>query len=233
MPFCLFCPCTFFNGNKIQVLVHILQSLTDLFWVEFPHETISFCVLTLPLKCVSPSTLDVKSADHCPCVSSFCFLGPVVCSKMLQTASHQHCLGQIHNHFIVSTVATIIHFLIQSHSPSQEFFWSPCVIFLDLHQICLGVLVFMIHGYLERTKLRVSLFFIFLCFHSKLCLQLIIEECNGSRKHNVLLLPRIIQNASIILIIVALLAVNHHLLTFAPKGMGVILLCPMHIVKVK
>jgi hypothetical protein len=53
----------FFNGDKIQKLVQILQSLTKFFWVEFTHEKISSRVLGLPLKGAYPSTLDVKSAD--------------------------------------------------------------------------------------------------------------------------------------------------------------------------
>jgi hypothetical protein len=35
------------------------------------------------------------------------------------------------------------------------------------------------------------------------------------------------------LIFITLFAINCHLLTFALKGMGVILMCPMHLVTVK
>jgi hypothetical protein len=35
------------------------------------------------------------------------------------------------------------------------------------------------------------------------------------------------------LILIILFAINCHLLTFALKGMGLILLCPMHLVIVK
>jgi hypothetical protein len=123
----------------------------------------------------------------------------------------------------------ILHLLIQIQSPYQEFFWSPYVTFLHLYQIRLGVLVFVIHGYFQRSKLHVILFLLLLCFHSKIFFQFIIEEYNGSSEKNVLLLPRSLQDATIILIIVDLLAINHHLFTFALRGMGVILLCPMHL----
>jgi hypothetical protein len=51
-------------------------------------------------------------------------------------------------------------------------------------------------------------------------------------KHNKLLLPCHLHDASVIFLII-MFAKKRHLLTFASKGMGVILLCPMHLVTVK
>jgi hypothetical protein len=53
----------FFNWDVIQILVEVLQYLTELFWVEFYHEKIYSHIFSLPLIGISPSTLDVKSRN--------------------------------------------------------------------------------------------------------------------------------------------------------------------------
>jgi hypothetical protein len=42
MPFVFYLFLYFFNGNTIQVLVHILHSLTEFLRIDFSHEHISY-----------------------------------------------------------------------------------------------------------------------------------------------------------------------------------------------
>jgi hypothetical protein len=154
--------------------------------------------------------------------------------KRFQTASLQHCLSQAHDNIIIPGVSIIFHMLIQNEAPLQKLLWCSIIICLDLDNVGLGVFVFMVHWDLQLTKNCIIYFlFLFLRFHSEFCFQLVIEKGNGSRKHNILLFPCFLQNASIIWIFIILFAKTRHLLTFALKGMGVILLCPMHLVTVK
>jgi hypothetical protein len=54
--------CIFSHWDKIQIPVHFLQSLTEIFGIEFFHEEISPRVLALMLKDISPTTLGIKGA---------------------------------------------------------------------------------------------------------------------------------------------------------------------------
>jgi hypothetical protein len=80
----------FFNWDVIQILVEVLQCLTELFWVEFSHEKISSHIFSLPLIGISPSTLDVKSTNcqfknyvPSPCEFYFLLLVNTIHSKTL------------------------------------------------------------------------------------------------------------------------------------------------------
>jgi hypothetical protein len=53
------CHYCYFNGDVIKIFVYIVQYLTEIFWVKFPHEKISSRILALPLKGISLSTLNL------------------------------------------------------------------------------------------------------------------------------------------------------------------------------
>jgi hypothetical protein len=61
--------------------------------------------------------------------------------KCIQSASIQHGLSQIHNHIIFSTVTICRDLFHQCHSPLEELFWSSRIIFVNLHNVGLVILV--------------------------------------------------------------------------------------------
>jgi hypothetical protein len=123
----------------------------------------------------------------------------------------QNYLSQVHDHVMFSFLTIRLDFFHQCHPPLKKLFWGACVIFVNLHNVGLGILVRGVNWDLERTKLCVTFLVILVGLHTKFRLQFIIKKRNWRRKHDILLLPCGLQNTSIILIIILYLAMNRHI----------------------
>jgi hypothetical protein len=126
----------FSHWYEIQIRAHFLQSLTEIFRIEFPHEEISAHLLALMLKSVSPTTLGIKYAIYqlkngiiinmlCRHISRslgqaclvFNILGPSLFHKGIQNASTLHDVCQIYDHLLIACKSIVLDMLIKCCPP--------------------------------------------------------------------------------------------------------------------